>query len=179
MSVRTAEKPMAFETGEFVFGAFLAWATFMVLMLGSLAMASVLSVAASPASVNASELLNLVFAVLCVAFFFGGLFSVGATLVVAPIAAWLSHRLEHVRDLRMHLAVYAGLGAVIGALFSAVLATAPGWTVAGIWAIALVTTVICATATAFGWWCAARRAWRHDRKAEARAACETAGSALA
>ncbi len=180
MSVRTSERPMAFEAGEALHGAVVAWATFMVLMLGSLAVAAVLSMATAPAPVSAAEQLNLPLAMLCVAFIFGGLFSAGVTLVVAPIAAWLSHRLEHVRGLRIHLAVYAGLGAAIGALVSAVVATTPGWTTAGMWAIALVTTAICAAATAFGWWCAARRALRSDRKtALAAPADEPAGSALA
>lgn len=184
MSVRTPERPMAFEAGEALFGAVVAWATFMVLMLGSLTLTTILTPVA-PGAWAATQQPAYLATMLVVAAFIGGAVSALVALVLCAPVAWLARRLAAERRLRVHLVVFSAVGATIGLIASGLLVVTLAWQPQNgsvlDWAgLMAVTTVICAASTAFGWWCAARRALRSDRKAALAAPADTpVGSAVA
>jgi hypothetical protein len=163
-SPRTQAEPMAFTFSEFLLGVSAACVAFFPLVgLANLLIGSgvviviVLSVAAVPV----------------------------AALVFGPLAHLLGRTLRFTRRTAVHLAAFAALGLVVGVVTTSVVllvmssgrafAAPDFWTPPTIWLFA--PTVLAATgAVPSGWWCAAHRALRGDRR---RSAAHDAAGGLA
>lgn len=156
MNGTTTSRHAPFTRTEILHGAFVAWITFLTLLTVALAIATVVS-ALSASDVPRSLAANA--AVLPVALMaglgIGGPVSGGVTLLMLPVAERLARHLAHTASARIQVSVYALLGATIGLVASGIAFVgfhAPPQAVAGYWWFPASTVVICAAATAHGWW---------------------------
>lgn len=109
--------PMDFTWRDLVFGAFLAWATFMILLLGFFLVGMIAApiqrfVADAPQHLGYD--LGMGLYAVAMAGLLGGVVSILATVIGTPLVWLIGSALRQVRAIGVHLAVYALLGAIVG-----------------------------------------------------------------
>lgn len=165
-SPRSAEEPMAFSAGELWRGLAFAWCIFMVLLMGYLLIMMIVEAATTPSgSADASGWLVLLFLVIVAS---AGAWALGAALLGAPVAWLVGRSLRRVRQVPVHLLVYAAFGAVIAVVAVLILNLDDGalWHEPGFqWFIGAAATL----AVPLAWWFTLRLALRADRRAVATA----------
>ena len=162
-TVRTPDRPMVFTGRELRYGAWVAWLTFVALLLLTLTLTAVISdlvIRPQPGWGSATRFLVVALPVAAV---FGGAVSALVALTLLPVVAALARRLERVIDRRVHVALYAVFGAVLGlaaCTVSRLASDMPPGSIGGDGAVFAVAAGICAASVVFGWWRAVRRAFR-------------------
>ena len=179
MSVRSAEEPMAFDSGEFWRGAILALIFFLLLAPWALIAQGAIETIAHGGAPDSpwSSIPILLFYVPA----FAAPWALGALFVVgAPMAFALGRALRREARRGPHLIAFGALGAVVGAattilwqLWSRM--PAPGvtivyqvarpWWAEADWAMVAGMSAATATAVLAGWLVTVRRALRADRAA--------------
>lgn len=149
--------PMDFDRDDFWHGVLCAWGCFLCLLLLESLIALAVTVVLSGGSMSD---ISMSIMIMLYVLFFGALGSALAALAFSP-AAWLVARwMRRVRSIRIHVLVYASLGAVIGMVMTGIV----GWwffsasvhdALSSPWAWALI--VPSAVSVAAGW---GRAAWR-------------------
>lgn len=164
VSPRTAEEPMAFTRAELGRGAFLAWCTFMILLLGFFV---VVAIAAATGRLLSGDPFNVLselyisMAVIAYAGLVGGSVGFVAMLAGTPLAWLIGRALRRVRHIGIHLLSFTAFGALAGlgvaGIFSVVnlgaLHLAPV-----LWLLPIMTAIAVPT----GWWLTVRRARREE-----------------
>ncbi len=167
MNERAPSPRWDFTRGELARGGLVAWFTFVLLMVAAITVMAILADAFYGWS-WAPNVWGLLI-VLPIALVFGGAVSFVVMLAGLPIAWLLGRMLRHVRPVGVHVAVFAALGAVVGAAVAVVMgATSYGGPVSvltGAYGVVLV--ALCAASVAVGWWRASREA-RWSRGADHR-----------
>jgi hypothetical protein len=166
--VRTSELPMAFTFAEFARGAVRAWVAFQLVFPLSYPAIILVEALTAPAAdpgqaVSDTWAQALAWGLLGIVmtFVFALPWSLGALVLVGAPAAWLlGIALQRVRSFPVHLALFAILGLVVGAV-TAWLASSTMSTGAGIPYVA-IGALVTAASVAYGWWRTASRALRDD-----------------
>ena len=151
--------PGAFTREQLWRGALHSWIAFMVLMVLAWTIAAIVSDVTSDlhSSTGAVAILPII---LVYAILIGGAVSLIVTLVGVPLAALVGRGLRDVRSRAIHVLVFAGFGALVGAIPPVILAVdGRGYLVEF---LAVVSITICAASTAYG-------RWRADRPPRRRA----------
>ena len=151
---------MDFTWRDLVFGAFLAWATFMILLLGFFLVGMIAApiqrfIAEAPQHLG-YDLSTGLYAVALVGLL-GGVGSLLATVLGTPFVWAIGFALRRVRAISVHLAVYALLGGAVGLI---ALGFFGGWQGDLLFAQPFGVYLVIASAIAVpaGWWRAMRRA---------------------
>ncbi len=159
---------MAFRRSELLHGAWVSWLTFVTLMSVTLVVAAVVSDLVSTIRDGAQPWgVSLLVIALPMALAIGGPVAGLVVLALLPVVAAMARRLARVGSVRVHVAVYASLGAAIGLVACVVWITATGgsWSdLAVFWWGVLTVMAVCAASVAHGWWRAMRRALYPPRR---------------
>lgn len=143
-SPRTPEEPMAFTRAEFGRGAWAAWFWYLATLI--------------PTSLLSAPLMgwDSVFVGLSALIFVVPV-SLVALALLAPAALGIGHALRRIADVRVHVAAFTALGAVVGAIAMFPFALLFGFLTPYVgWFITLaLPAVFCVP---LGWWHTARRA---------------------
>ncbi|MFE6733494.1 hypothetical protein [Microbacterium sp. NPDC057650] len=139
---------MGFTFAEFLRGMWAAWGLFLAILVACLIVLPVLFGAGGGALV-----------IVGYGLLFGGGISLAAMAVFSPVAWVLGWCLRRVRPRGVHLACFAGLGAVIGLVVSAIFAGGPA---PGAAVLSLAFAVAAAISVTFGWRHASKRALDGD-----------------
>lgn len=169
-SPRTTEEPFAFTRGEVWSGAGWTWVAFNGLLLVAMGTALAWSAVASPSTTGWGSRAGLLLVVEFWTAVIGGLVSFAVILVALPLAWVIARRMRRVRSVRVHLIVFAVLGAGIGMLALGVYAISSYDPAASFWNPILlpVTIAITTTSVVFGWLRASRIARRELRATDPR-----------
>lgn len=159
--------PAEFARGDLWRGALYAWIAFMVLMELALVIAAYVGDSLAPGASGSNVAYLPVFVIYSL--MIGGVVSCVVALLCIPLAALLGLAMRSVRSRPLHYLAFAGLGAAVGYLVVLIVAASAGGDhLLGVTAV--VTTLICALATAYGRWCAERCRQRRTEMLSAPAA---------
>jgi hypothetical protein len=160
--VRTAEKPLAFTDAELLRGGFTAWVVFMVLLVIGETVHLAMLYPRSALESAPEHLLGLLFVLLMIALV-GGVVAAFVVPFGIAIVLPIALALRRVRSARVHLAVYALLGAALGGAYLVAFRGGRPFDPVIPWDYFVVIPAASATlAIPLAWWWTARRALRID-----------------
>lgn len=162
---RTSEEPMAFTRDESWAAALRSWGVFLLLICTAMSAAVVSTPGMAPGFFSSLWVLLLTSFWTSV---LGGAVSAVMMLCALPVARRIGHGLRTQPRIGVHIATYAGLGAVTGALAGVLVAWVPSLgayaSASSVIGFALLGAAFTAPSTALGWWLTARKALRADAR---------------
>lgn len=169
-SPRTDEEPFAFTRDELWSGAGWTWVAFTALLLVITGAAMLWSTLAEPATPGWGPRAGLLLVVQFWVLVIGGSVSFAVIIVALPLAMLVARGMRRIRSVRVHLTVFAALGASVGVLVLGVGASGNVDPAGFFWNPILLpaTLSITTTSVAFGWLRASRQARRELRTDEPR-----------